>query len=73
MKIKDIWEAIENEVEVCWENDLYYIHKIEVKEENEFNRDTYKNGFALRCTCKSNYFGSLLEKSEFKKCYIKEN
>jgi hypothetical protein len=72
MTINEIWNALDNNQEVNWGNKSYYIHAIEAKEANQYATDTYRDGYALRCTCKSNYFGSLLHKSEFSQCFIEK-
>ena len=70
LTINKIWQYIESDIDVYWSNNLYYIHKVKVNNINNSNKLSYKNGYALRITCKSNYFGSLITLNDLKDCYI---
>jgi len=71
MTLSEIWEAIESGITVYWSNEAYKIHPIK-SNGSKYAKETEKNGMALRCTCTRNYFGSLLAKKEFSKCFIKK-
>jgi hypothetical protein len=73
MTIQEIHEALESGKTVNWVNGLYELHYVNASEENEYAKPTFKNGKAIRVTCVTNYFGSLLREEEFHKCFIKEN
>lgn len=72
MTIQQIHDALSNGKTVHWENSLYHLHYVDCKEDNEYGKLSYKEGKAIRVTCTSNYFGSLISESCLKKCFIKE-
>ena len=69
MTIKEIWGAIEQGKKVNWSNSLYIVEPIEF-EKNKYSALSYKDGHALRITCRTNYFGGLIAESELKDVYI---
>jgi hypothetical protein len=73
MTIEKIHEALESGKTVNWVNPLYELRYVNESEENEYTKPTLKNGKAIRITCVTNYFGSLLRESEFNKCFIKKD
>lgn len=73
MNIEEIHEALESGKTVNWGNSLYELHYVDASEENKYAKPTFKNGKAIRITCITNYFGSLLSESEFNKCFIKKD
>jgi hypothetical protein len=72
MTKEQIWDAIDNGIEVNWENGLYYVHPVSVEPSNQYADVSRRGQEALRITCKSNYFGGLMTERCFDKCFIKE-
>ena len=70
--IKEIWDAIDSGKTVHWGNELYEVHSVK-SELNEYSKHTYRDGFALRSTCVSNYFGSLLGAQDVEACFISDS
>ena len=71
MSIEKIHSALENGIKVNWLNPLYELQYVKCEESNKYGKASYKNGKAIRVFCVSNYFGSLIHKSEFKNCFLK--
>jgi hypothetical protein len=74
MTIEQIWENVLQNKEVNWSNSSYKITKEPIYDDNQYqlNHFTRRGKFVLRVTCKSNYFGSLLEKTDLNNCFIRE-
>ncbi len=71
MTIEQIWNAINDGLEVNWGHGGYYVHAIDYDRGlNESSSLSLRDGKALRVTCKSNYFGSLISECDLSKCYI---
>ena len=73
MTIDEIWKALEQNKKVYWSNTLYQVHSEKVLNRNEYNGLSFKNGYALRITCISNYFGGWIVKEELKSVFIDNN
>jgi hypothetical protein len=67
--IKEVWSLLDKGIKVYWSNDSYQLIPIEASPKNEYAVFSFRNGRALRCTCMENWFGSLLDKSEFGSVY----
>lgn len=73
MKIEQIWKALDSDKEVNWNHDGYEVHAVSYSRGiNKFSALSYRDGKALRITCKSNGFGSLIQSSDLSSCFIKE-
>jgi hypothetical protein len=72
--IEQIWQEIMNGKIVYWENEGYRITMTEaLNNEYQLKHFSHKNGFVLCITCTENWFGSLIDESEVKKCFVTEN
>jgi len=69
ISIQQIHEALDKGKDVQWENELYKVHEVK-SELNNYSKLSYRDGKALRVTCKSNYFGSLISESDLDKITI---
>ena len=69
MSIKEIHTELENGKTVNWENSLYELKYVDCEESNPYGKFSFKNGKAIRITCISNWFGSLMTENDLKKCY----
>ena len=72
MTLQEIYSAIDSGKTVHWENSLYEVHPVDAEPDNKYAAVSYREGKALRITCTSNYFGSLITERCFEKCFIKE-
>jgi len=70
MTIQEIHTALENGKTVNWENSLYELKYVDCDENNPYGKVSFKNGKAIRITCVSNWFGSLMTENDIEKCYI---
>lgn len=66
--IEQVWNAIEQGQTVYWVNESYKLTIETALLENHFSN---KNGKCLRVTYISNWFGSILDKSELPKLFTK--
>jgi len=73
MTVNEIWKALEQNKKVYWNNKLYKVHSEKVESINKYNSLSLKNGYALRITCISNYFGGWIAESELKDVFIDNN
>ena len=70
LTIEQIWKAIEQGKTVIWCHEGYEVHPVSYDDDDFKTRFSYKNGYALRVTYISNWFGSLIDKRELGKCKI---
>jgi len=71
MSIEQIHLALEQGHKVNWMNSLYELSYVKCEDKNPYGKASYKNGKAIRVSCITNYFGSLIHESEFKNCFLK--
>lgn len=69
MTLDEIRNDLDKGIEIFWANDSYKVHYVDVFE--NINPYSVKNNKAIRITCISNYFGSLIDEKEIKCCYSK--
>ena len=67
--LNDIRDALDRGLEVCWGNESYEVHYVDQFE--HCNDYSLKDGKLIRITCKSNYFGSLINESDIGSCFLK--
>jgi len=72
MTLDEIYQAIDSGKVVHWENSLYELKPVKAEAGNKYAAPSYREGKALRITCKSNGFGSLITEKCFEKCFIKQ-
>ena len=71
MTIHEIYKALDEGKEVNWCHDGYYVHKVKYDRGiNKYSLLSWNEGEALRVTCKSNYFGSLIDEKDLSRCFI---
>ena len=70
MTIKEIHKSIEEGKRVYWENALYELKYVNCEENNPSGKFSFKNGKAIRITCTSNGFGSLIGEKDLNNCYL---
>jgi plastocyanin len=70
MTIEQIHTHLQSGKTIHWENSLYHLHYVEAKEDNKSAKLSYKEGKAIRITCKNNGFGSLITESCLEKCFV---
>lgn len=70
--IQEVWQAIMNGKPVYWHHEGYRITLVDARGDYQEKHFTYRNGFVLRVTCTSNWFGSLLEESELGNLFVTE-
>jgi hypothetical protein len=66
----EIRTDLDNGIEIFWVNTSYKVHYI-IAGEN-CTPFTVKDGKAIRVSCISNYFGSVLNEEEIGRCFSKE-
>ena len=71
MSIKEIHQALSEGKTVNWSNGLYELHYVECESDNPYGKLSYTEGKAIRVTCTSNSFGSLLCENQLNECFIK--
>jgi hypothetical protein len=71
MSIEQIHLALEQGHKVNWVNSLYELAYVRCEDKNPYGKASYKKGKAIRVSCITNYFGSLIHESEFKNCFLK--
>lgn len=69
MTIEKIWKAIEQGKTVIWSSEAYEVHPV-LSNGTKYSKPSEKGKYALRVTCISNWFGSLLHEEEIKACKI---
>lgn len=70
--IAKVWTAIQMGKTVFVGNESYRLTMEYANGEYQKTHWTHNNGFVLRSTCTSNWFGALLDKSELGNCYVIE-
>ena len=71
--IKDVWQNLESGRVVYAGNKAYRLTMENARGEYQEKHFTYKNGYVLRVTCTSNWFGSLLNEKELSTLFTEEN
>lgn len=67
--LDEIRTDLDKGIEIFWSNESYHLHYVEAREHS--TPFSVKDGKAIRVTCKSNYFGSLIEANEIPVCFSK--
>ena len=72
MTIEQIHNHLQSGSTIHWANPLYYLHYVEAKESNPSAKFSFKEGKAIRITCRNNGFGSLMTESCLERCFLSE-
>lgn len=69
--LDDIRAALDAGKTVYWSNKAYTAHYVDASANH--NPYSVKDGKAIRVSCTSNYFGSLISESDIYNCFVVES